>query len=110
MSKSNSLDGEQLTESMYYILLALVEERHGYAIMKFVEDITQQAVTMGPGTLYTLLKKLHKAGWIVQTSNDRVKTYKIAEEGLHILLQEYKRRRRMVENGKYILKEKGYEV
>ncbi|MEG0274323.1 MAG: PadR family transcriptional regulator, partial [Longicatena sp.] len=109
MSKNNVVDSEQLTDSMYYILLALVKERHGYAIMKFVEEMTDKNVVIGPGTLYTLLKKLHKTNWISQTSDDRTKTYKITEEGFVILRQEYKRRRHMVEDGRRILEEEGYE-
>lgn len=111
MSKNNSLESEQLTDAMYYILLSLVEERHGYAIMKFIEDITEGHVNMGPGTLYTLLKKLCKAEWIMQTSNEaeRQKTYKITMKGLTILRNEYHRRCHMVEEGRRILKEAGYE-
>lgn len=105
MSKNNSLDSEQLTDSMYYILLSLVEERHGYAIMKFIEDLTNHEVSMGPGTLYTLLKKLCKAEWIIQVQEiERTKTYQITEIGSVILTQEYERRCRMVEHGSNILK------
>ena len=34
MSKSNTMESAQLTDAMYYILLSLMIERHGYAIMK----------------------------------------------------------------------------
>lgn len=111
MSKNNTLESEQLTDAMYYILLSLVEERHGYAIMRFIENLTQNHVSMGPGTLYTLLKKLHKAEWIIQTSNEaeRQKTYQISETGLLILQKELQRRRHMVEEGMRILKEAEHE-
>lgn len=111
MSKNNTLESEQLTDAMYYILLSLVEERHGYAIMKFIEETTRGHVTMGPGTLYTLLKKLHQAGWIEQTSGaeERQKTYKINSTGMSILKKEFERRCFMVEEGRRILKEAGYE-
>lgn len=112
MSKSNTLESEQLTDAMYYILLALLEERHGYAIMKFVEQLSNGYVTIGPGTLYTLLKKLCKVNWIQQTSMDeeRTKTYKIGKAGIEVLCQEVKRRRHMVEDGLTLLKEIGYEI
>ena len=111
MSKSNTLQTEQLTDSMYYILLSLVEERHGYAIMKFIEELTDKAIIMGPGTLYTLLKKLCAAEWIIQTSldDDRTKKYQISEKGREVLCQELRRRTAMVEDGYRILKENGYE-
>ncbi|MFQ9723709.1 MAG: PadR family transcriptional regulator [[Clostridium] innocuum] len=70
MSKSNTMESEQLTDAMYYILLSLMNERHGYAIMKYIEELSNQSITMGPGTLYTLLKKLCRAEWILQTSVD----------------------------------------
>lgn len=111
MSKSNSLESEQLTDSMYYILLALLEERHGYAIMKFIEDLTSNEVMIGPGTLYTLLKKLSKANWIQLNSldSDRTKVYEITNEGRAALINEFKRRKHMVEEGGRVLKENGYE-
>ena len=40
MSKNNTAESEELTDAMYYILLALMKERHGYAIMKYVEELT----------------------------------------------------------------------
>lgn len=111
MSRSNALESEQLTDSMYYILLSLLQERHGYAIMKFIEDITDGNVVMGPGTLYTLLKKLSKANWIELTSldSDRTKVYQITEEGRQALINEFKRRRHMVQEGWKVLQEAGYE-
>lgn len=101
MSKSNTFETEQLTDAVYYILLSLVEERHGYAIMKFIEDTTNKAVSMGPGTLYTLLKKLVTTGFIVQMAmdDDRTKKYKITQQGLSSLKKEIKRRQYMVEDG-----------
>ena len=98
MSKNNALESEQLTDPMYYILLSLLEERHGYAIMKFIEELTNGEVSMGPGTLYTLLKKLSKADWITLTSldSDRTKVYQISEEGRNVLIREFKRRKHMV--------------
>lgn len=111
MSKNNALESEQLTDPMYYILLSLIEERHGYAIMKFIEELTDGEVSMGPGTLYTLLKKLSKADWIQLNSldGDRTKVYQITEEGRNVLLREFKRRKHMVEEGERVLKEAGYE-
>lgn len=111
MSKSNTMESEQLTDAMYYIMLSLIEERHGYAIMKYIEELSNQSIIMGPGTLYTLLKRLCKAEWIVQTSvdADRTKKYQITDIGKHVLKNEVSRRKRMVDDGLRILKESGYE-
>lgn len=108
MSKSNTLESEQLTDSMYYILLSVLEARHGYAIMKFIEDLTERETMMGPGTLYTLLKKLTKAEWIEQVleeQEDRTKAYRITADGKEMLMKEMKRRKRMVELGERVLLE-----
>jgi DNA-binding PadR family transcriptional regulator len=60
-----------LSPSGFYILLALAaEERHGYSIAKEVEDATDGAVHLGPGTLYRLIKQMVTDGWIVEV--DRV--------------------------------------
>ena len=104
MSKSNTMESEQLTDAMYYILLSLMNERHGYAIMKYIEELSNQSITMG-------LKKLCRAEWILQTSVDAVRTkkYQITDTGRQVLLHEVARRKRMVEDGLRILEENGYE-
>jgi DNA-binding PadR family transcriptional regulator len=46
----------------FHILLALAgEDRHGYAIMRQVEQRTGGRVRLGPGTLYGSLKSLLEA-------------------------------------------------
>ena len=105
MSKQATQENEQLTDAMFYILLALLEERYGYVIMKYIEELSDGMMQMGPGTLYTLLKKLTKLQWIQQlTSDSRTKTYLITQEGKRILCQEGKRRERMVEDANKALK------
>ena len=54
-----------------HILLALATgDKHGYAIMREVEDLTNGAVTMGPGTLYGTVKKLLKSE-LIEESDER---------------------------------------
>ncbi len=49
----------------FHILLALVDgEAHGYALMGAVEELSGGAVTVGPGTLYTTIKRLLTDGLI----------------------------------------------
>ena len=45
---------QTLTEPMYYILLALLEECCGVDIMEKVKKISKGRVKVGPGTLYAL--------------------------------------------------------
>ena len=60
-----------LTESTFHILMALADgERHGYAIMRDVAERTGGAATLGPGTLYTSLKRLLGEG-LVEEHEDR---------------------------------------
>lgn len=48
-----------LSSAPLHILLALREgERHGYAVMRDVERLSDGAVKMGPGTLYGAIKRL----------------------------------------------------
>jgi len=59
---------EELSETMYCILLSLREERHGYGVIQHVADFTAGHVQVGAGTVYTSLKKLERAGWIDHSS------------------------------------------
>ena len=42
---------ETLTEQMYYVLLSLTQERHGYGIMQHVAELTGDRVSIGAGTI-----------------------------------------------------------
>ena len=54
-----------LTEATCLIMLSLSPEpRHGYAIMKDVQSLSQGRVVLSTGTLYGALKRLLEAGWI----------------------------------------------
>ena len=89
-----------LTEPMYYILLALLTENHGYGIMQTVEKLTDGRVVIGAGTLYSLLGRFEKEGCIEQTAErERRKIYVITESGRKILQEEYNRLNHLVEDG-----------
>ena len=54
-----------LTEATYFILLSLADApRHGYAILKDVEALSQARIVFSTGTLYGALKRLLDLGWI----------------------------------------------
>jgi len=60
-----------LTPPVFHILLALAdEERHGYGIMRDVAWQTNDALQLGPGTLYGCLKRMLAAG-LVEESDER---------------------------------------
>ena len=58
---------QTLSEPMYYVLLALMEERCGVDIMQQVEYISNERISIGPGTLYAMLDKFLTNGIIEQT-------------------------------------------
>jgi DNA-binding PadR family transcriptional regulator len=105
----SSLPREQfqtLTEQMYYILLALEEECCGVDIMEKVELLSRNRITVGPGTLYTLLAKFLKAGMIKETVVEgRKKSYILTSQGLGVLREEYLRLKLQVEDGERLFKE-----
>lgn len=83
MSRNNSLQEEQLTESGYYILLALLVPMHGYGISKYIEELTEKEVIIGPATLYTMLKKMQEQNYIELAGEEgRRKIYKMALHGV----------------------------
>ena len=56
-----------LTPAVFHILLALFgEERHGYDIMQQVRADSEDAVKMGPGTLYGSLDRMIEVGLVAK--------------------------------------------
>jgi len=86
-----------MTETAYYILLALSEERHGYGIKGFVDGLTNGRISLGPGTIYGTLSKMEKDGLISAVQEyDRRRTYIRTQEGTELLTAEIQRLREMV--------------
>lgn len=97
-----------LTESTYYILLALYTPQHGYGIMQQTEKLSDGRVRLGAGTLYGALNALCEKGWIVllpSGEESRRKEYRLTEKGLTVLKNELQRLRQLVENGESVMKE-----
>lgn len=94
-----------LTESTYFILLALTQPLHGYAVMQRVEEITGGKVTIGPGTLYGAFSTLESQGLIIKVDEDgRRKSYLLTEKGLKVLKAQHDRLELMVDCGQALLK------
>jgi len=87
-----------LTETVYYILLAVMEPAHGYLILQKVEELSGGQVRMAAGTLYGAIENLVKLGFIepVASSESRRKVYAITSKGLHILRLDLERMKHMV--------------
>lgn len=94
---------QRLSEPMYYLLLTLLEENHGYAMMHDIEMISKGRVKVGTGTLYTLLARFEKEGIIRATrSLERKKYYIITGKGKELLKEEYEALKNQLDDGKEI--------
>jgi len=57
-----------LSRTAVHVLLAIgPEERHGYAIMAEVARITDGAIRLGPGAIYTTIRRLLDDGLIAES-------------------------------------------
>lgn len=98
---------ETLTEQMYYVLLSLTQERHGYGIMQYVDQLTGGRVSIGAGTLYALLARFEEEDLILLTdTREGRKYYTLTPAGMQTLEQEYDRLRRQVSDGAALLDRK----
>ncbi|WP_223701235.1 PadR family transcriptional regulator [Sutcliffiella deserti] len=112
MARNDVLETGELTDTSYYILLSLVEARHGYLIMRNIEELTEKQFTIGPASMYTTIKKLLTAGMIEQLGDevDKRKTYIATKKGIELLIKDVKRREKMIMHAKLIFDQKGEDV
>ena len=83
---------QTLTEQMFYVLLSLNTERSGVEILEAVSAMTAGRVSVGSGTLYTLLEQFVYAGFICETRVEgRRRSYVLTELGRETLKNEYGR-------------------
>ena len=87
-----------LTETVYYVLLALTEPAHGYAILQKVEELSNGQVRPAAGTMYGAIENLLKKKLIVSLPSDdpRRKIYTISDLGKQVLYADYKRMINMI--------------
>ena len=89
---------ELLTESMFYVLMALSDgQKCRIEIAEFTEGRTCGRVRLGPATLYTILAKFEKEKYIRETEIEgRKRTYCITARGLSAYQDEVQRLRQCV--------------
>jgi DNA-binding PadR family transcriptional regulator len=93
-----------LTPVVLHILLALADERHGkhgYAVAREVEDLTDGHIRMGPGTLYGSIQRMLDAALIEEAArprrgraadeDERRRYYRITTFGRRVLEMELSR-------------------
>ena len=89
-----------LTEPVLMVLLSLADQpRHGYSIIKDVEQLSEGRVVLSTGTLYGALQRLLDRGWIERfeeedASRDR-RAYRLTPLGRRILKQEFERMKQL---------------
>lgn len=90
-----------MTETGFYILFCLQKERHGYSITQKVKELTEDQLSISPGTMYGTLSKMEKDGLIVFVrEEEKRKLYSITELGKQILELEIQRIERLYRNSK----------
>lgn len=82
-----------LTETTFYILLALNEPGHGYFIMQKVEELSDGKVRIAAGTMYGAIENLLSRKLIepVATEDKRRKMYIITQLGKDVIRLETER-------------------
>lgn len=92
-----------LTHVVYHVLLSLSDEaRHGYGIIKDVEERTEGRLVIEAGTLYAAIKRLCDDGLIEETdtppdTDARRRYYGLTPVGRKVLRAESERLAELVE-------------
>lgn len=89
---------------MQIIVAVAGGEKHGYAIMREVEKLSDGAVSMGPGTLYGSIKRMIDQGLLEEAEqrpdpaldDERRRYYRLTEFGHRVGAAEQARLRRLV--------------
>ena len=80
-----------LTHLEFHVLLSLVEgPRHGYGIMQDISALTSGQLSLGPGTLYSTIKRFVRAGLIEECAPDqeRRRCYRLTRKGRRLTTEE----------------------
>ncbi len=100
-----------LPASHLHVLMAVATgDKHGYAIMREVEALTNGATTMGPGTLYGAVKRMLAAGLIEESverpdpelDDERRRYYRITALGARVLELEIERMEQLARTARAI--------
>ncbi|HET7695796.1 MAG TPA: helix-turn-helix transcriptional regulator [Vicinamibacterales bacterium] len=96
------MTGPSLKPHFFYILLALADgERHGLAIARDVQSLSDGSVKLWPATLYGSLDELRTRKWIEaleehpQDESERRRYYRLTRTGRAVLTEEADRLSRL---------------
>jgi len=94
---------------MFHILLALADkERHGYEIMREVDERTEGKMRVGPGTLYGSIKRMLNDGLIEELDerpdpeldDERRRYYRLSDLGRRVATAEAERLDKLVKSAR----------
>src|SRR5215510_14048575 len=91
---------KSLTEPVLLILMSLADQpRHGYALIKDIEALSNGRIRLSTGTLYGALRRLLESKWIerfaqADTSRDK-QAYTLTLLGRHQLQSELDRMKQL---------------
>jgi len=93
-----------LTAAMFNVLITLADgDKHGYAILKEVEEQTAGEVQLSTGTLYGIIKRLLSEGLIVESrhrpaedDDPRRRYYRLTEPGRYVAVAEAMRMEKLL--------------
>lgn len=92
-----------MSETAFYILISLLEVRHGYGIIQYVEELTEGRIRLGPGTVYGSLSRMEKDRLIqAEAEEERRKLYRITDSGKELLKLETARLKELYKNAKKV--------
>ena len=68
--------------------------QHGYAVSRWIRDVTDEALSIEEGALYPALHRLEQRGWItaewgLSDNNRRARYYKLTPQGRKQLASEH---------------------
>lgn len=75
--------------ALKYIILDLIRDqpRHGYELIRIMEDRTHGFYSPSPGVVYPTLQMLEDVGYVTSSQQDGKKVYAISEEGRKFLAE-----------------------
>jgi DNA-binding PadR family transcriptional regulator len=100
VTQPDERESRPLSEPVLLILVSLANSpRHGYALMKDIEALSDGRVRISTGTLYGALRRLLGDGWIEKFEQDDTsrekQAYKLTSTGLRQLKIELDRMRQL---------------
>jgi DNA-binding PadR family transcriptional regulator len=114
MSRQPSREPAGLKARHYYVLLALADDaRHGLAIARDVQQLSDGRVRLWPAMLYGSLDELIEDGWIAETippsadESERKRFYQLTRAGRRVLTAETERLAGLVKVARARLKRAG---